>query len=275
MPGTRRGGKAGAATSDGKSQAAEENSAGRSADIEVIVQDTDMEDSYLKDLQDTAVLRLRAGVTASRKLIDNVSLEIGDQVDIIKVAKGKEDTPQEVVTQYTQVLEDLLVKGDTLLANFTTKNSSLLEKMEYLLLKLEFSDPEQHAKVESLRNKGEALPYQGRFRKLRKNEKIPQGKSLPVKSVQKRHARFKCTYICKHCSRKGHRAEACWTKFPAKAPGYVAPVKPREPTPGLQKKKRGRRFKSQTEGLPMMLVKANQSPQTPGTGEGIAAVEAK
>ena len=49
------------------------------------------------------------------------------------------------------------------------KNASLLEKLEFLLLRLEISDPNQHAKVESLRNRlvGEALPYQGRFRKVR------------------------------------------------------------------------------------------------------------
>ena len=56
-----------------------------------------------------------------------------------------------------------------MLANFTTKNASLLEKLEYLLLRLEVSDPDQHARVESLRNRlgGEALPCQGRIRKLR------------------------------------------------------------------------------------------------------------
>ena len=41
--------------------------------------------------------------------------------------------------------------------------------MELLLLKLETSDPEQHTRVESVRNKlvGKALPYKGRFRKVR------------------------------------------------------------------------------------------------------------
>ena len=66
--------------------------------------------------------------------------------------------------------------------------------------------------------------------------KDPPRKEFTCKICSKKHARFKCTYVCKHCSRKGHRAEACWTKFP---------VKPREPIPGLQKKKRGRRSKSQ------------------------------
>ena len=49
--------------------------------------------------------------------------------------------------QYTKVLADLLERGDQMLANFTTKNASLLEKLEYLLLRLEISDPDQHAKV--------------------------------------------------------------------------------------------------------------------------------
>ena len=129
-----------------------------------------MEDPDPKDLQDCAVLRLRAAVTALRKFVDDVSLEISDQVNIIKVAKWNESesTLKEVIAQYTQLLADLLVKGDTLLTNFITKNS-LLEKLEYLILKFEFSDSDQHSKVVSLRNRlvGEALPYHGRFRKLR------------------------------------------------------------------------------------------------------------
>ena len=66
-------------------------------------------------------------------------------------------------------------------------------------------------------------------------------------------------------------------KFPEKAPGYVAPVKPREPTPGLQKKKRGRRSKSQgsDRGLPLMLARMNLNPPILGTGEGIAAAESR
>ena len=113
-----------------------------------------MEESCPKDLQDEAVLRLRASVTASRKLI----VEINDQVGITNIAKGKEGTPRAVPKQYTKVLADLLERGDQMLANFTTKNASLLEKLEYLLLRLEISDPDQHAKVESLRNRlvGEA-----------------------------------------------------------------------------------------------------------------------
>ena len=54
------------------------------ADIEVIDQQGDMEESCPKDLQDEAVLRLRASVTASRKLI----VEINDQVGITNIAKG-------------------------------------------------------------------------------------------------------------------------------------------------------------------------------------------
>ena len=70
MPITRRGEKAGLATSDGKSQASEESPAGSTADSEIAAQHRDMEDP--KDLQDGAVLRLRAAVTASRKLVDGL-----------------------------------------------------------------------------------------------------------------------------------------------------------------------------------------------------------
>ena len=101
--------------------------------------------------------------------MDNITVEVNDQVGIINATKGREATPKAVLVQYTKVLADLFDRGDQLLAAFTTKNSSLLEKMELLLLRLETSDPDQHTRVESVRNRlvGEALPYQGRFRKLR------------------------------------------------------------------------------------------------------------
>ena len=70
-------------------------------------------------------------------------------------------------------------------------------------------------------------------------------KEYTCRICTKKHTKFKCLYVCYFCNRKGHRAEACWTKYPSLAPGYVAPphpVKPREPTPGIKKKpKRTRR----------------------------------
>ena len=71
--------------------------------------------------------------------------------------------------QHTKALSDLFENGDKLLVSFNTKNASLLEKLELLLLRFETSDPEQYTKVKSIRDKlvGEAHPYQGRFRKLR------------------------------------------------------------------------------------------------------------
>ena len=80
--------------------------------------------------------------------------------------------------QYTKALMDLLENGDKLLSSFNTKNGSLLEKMELLLLRFETSDPEQHSKVKSIRDKliGEAHPYRGRFRKLKiEHEEILSG----------------------------------------------------------------------------------------------------
>ena len=64
---------------------------------------------------------------------------------------------------------------------------------------------------------------------------------------RKKHAKFKCSYVCKHCGRRGNKSEVCWAKFPEKAPGYVPPPTYREPTPGLKndKKRKTRRFKSQ------------------------------
>ena len=76
--------------------------------------------------------------------------------------------------------------------------------------------------------------------------KLPK-KEVLCKICQKTHQKFKCTYQCKHCNRKGHRSEACWTEFPEKAPNY--PGK-RGDTPGPDKlpkvapKKRDRRASS-------------------------------
>ena len=86
MPVMRRE-KAATAGSGGILQAPEEFQTGseKSAKSSSAVQ-PDMGDS--KDLQDGLILRLRATVKASRKLVDDVTLEINDQVEIIKVARG-------------------------------------------------------------------------------------------------------------------------------------------------------------------------------------------
>ena len=172
MPGTRSCGKAtggGAATSDGNFPAGHPACEFdvESAVRELSEQQENMGESCPKDLQDAAIRILRASVTSARKLLDDITVEVNARVGIIKAAKGRA-TPKAVLVQYTKALADSFDKGDQLLAAFTTKNTSLLEKMELLLLKLETSGPGQHTRVESVRNKlvGEALPYQGRFRKL-------------------------------------------------------------------------------------------------------------
>ena len=74
-----------------------------------------------------------------------------------------------MVSYYSQQLKDLFNKGDNLLMNFETKNALLLEKLDYLILKFQEDNLEQHDKVESLRNKlvGESHLYKGFFRKKR------------------------------------------------------------------------------------------------------------
>ena len=51
--------------------------------------------------------------------------------------------------------------------DFENKNAFLLEKLDFLMLKFKIDGPEQHGKVESLRNRlvGESHPYKGLFRK--------------------------------------------------------------------------------------------------------------
>ena len=95
-------------------------------------------------------------------------LKITDQVGIVETAKSDVNTPKEMIGQYTQQLLDLFSKGQSRLSNFENKNSLLLEKPDYMMLKLEFSDV-KHGKAESLRNwmVGESCPYKGKFRKMR------------------------------------------------------------------------------------------------------------
>ena len=136
-----------------------------------------MSDVVPKDLQDPQIMLLRASVTSARKDLDDIMVEVDDQVAHIKAAKGRA-TPKAAMMQYRKALLDLLENGDKLLVSFNTKNGSLLEKLELLLLRFETSDPEQHTKVKSIRDKlvGEAHPYRGRFRKLRiEHEKILSG----------------------------------------------------------------------------------------------------
>ena len=163
MPGTRSHGKAtgGGSTSDGNFPAGQppvEPGVESADDRELSEQQENMGESCPKDLQDAAIRILRASVTSARKLLDDITVEVYDQVRIINAAKGRA-TPKAVLVQYTKALADLFDRGDQLLAAFTTKNASLLEKMELLLLRLETSDPDQHTRVESVRNKlvGEAL----------------------------------------------------------------------------------------------------------------------
>ena len=73
-------------------------------------------------------------MASSRKLLDDITVEVNDQVSMINAARGKEGTPRAMLLQYTKVLADLFDRGYQLLAAFTTKNASLLEKMELLLL---------------------------------------------------------------------------------------------------------------------------------------------
>ena len=142
---------------------------GESADIELTTQQAKMENVVPKDLMDSEILRLRASVTASRKLLDDINSEIVEQVETVTEAKGR-NGPKAVLVQYTKVLEGLFDKGDKLLNTFTESNGALLERLEMLLLllRLEGVNPDEHKKVEAVRNNlvGQALPYKGMFRKF-------------------------------------------------------------------------------------------------------------
>ena len=48
-----------------------------------------------------------------------------------------------ISSQYSQKLLDLFSKGESLLSDFENKNSLLLEKLDFWMLKFEFEDIEQ------------------------------------------------------------------------------------------------------------------------------------
>ena len=74
-----------------------------------------------QDLMDADILRLRASLVASMKLMDDINGEVTDQGNAVIAVKGR-NGPRAVLVQYTKVLEDLFDKGDKLLATFTENN---------------------------------------------------------------------------------------------------------------------------------------------------------
>ena len=113
-----------------------------------------------KDLLDSEVVRLRASLTASRKSLDDLKTEVLDQAEIVNGVRAR-NGPKALLNQYIKVLQSLLQDGDKLLNIFNEGNTSLLQRLEMLLLRLETSNPDEHKKVEAVRNNlvGQALPY--------------------------------------------------------------------------------------------------------------------
>ena len=120
------------------------------------------------DLLDGEIVKLRSSCTASRKYLDDVKEEIDEQVQVIVQAKAR-DVAKPVLIRYTRVLETLLADGDKKLNIFTGETDALLQRLEMLILRLENTNPPEHARVVIVRNKlvGDAKPYKGFFRKMR------------------------------------------------------------------------------------------------------------
>ena len=68
-----------------------------------------MGDVCPKNLQDAQIMVLRASVTSARKLLDDITVEVNDQVGHITAAKGRA-TPYAAIVQYTKALADLFDK---------------------------------------------------------------------------------------------------------------------------------------------------------------------
>ena len=92
-----------------------------------------MSDAVPKDLNDSQIVLLRAGVTKARKDLDDISFEIEEQVGLINTAVGRA-TPEIALMQYKKALRDLIEDGDTKLTLFNNINGTLVEKLELLLL---------------------------------------------------------------------------------------------------------------------------------------------
>ena len=59
---------------------------------------------------------------------------------LLRWLEGDDTTPKEKIGKYTQQLYDLLVNGDSSLSDLISKNSSLLEKLDFFMLKFESTD---------------------------------------------------------------------------------------------------------------------------------------
>ena len=167
MPSTRARGKAGAAAvSDDGNFLTVEPQVEISADSQLTTEQDNMSDP--KDLMDPEIVRLRASIAVSRKLLDDQKSEINEQVKVVNEAKER-NGPKAILIQYTKVLEVLLKDGDKILQSFNESNNALLPLLEMLLLRLEGTNPDEHKSVESVRNLlvTNTVPYKGMFRKLR------------------------------------------------------------------------------------------------------------
>ena len=74
-------------------------------------------------LKDSQILKLRASVKTSRKLVDDLILEIADHIQNVEKAKVDPEVPKNMVHDYSKQLKDLFDRGDALLIDFETKNS--------------------------------------------------------------------------------------------------------------------------------------------------------
>ena len=131
------------------------------ADSQLLVEQDTMSVLPLNML-DGEIVKLRSSFITNRKFLDDVKEEIQDQMEVINQAKER-NVGKPVMIRYTKILDSLLNDGDKKLNTFTEQTDALLHRMEMLILKLENSDPQEHARVVVVRNKlvGEAKPTKG------------------------------------------------------------------------------------------------------------------
>ena len=185
---------------------------------------------------------------------------VGQRIKAMRIRKDKEETISEVLHRiheaYISAEMDKCPVETLVLLHLLTLLASdpMSEKIKSWMVESMRVEPNIKSldKVTAYIQQQESdfIASQGASQSTKVNQVKPQEddppkitkKEIKCKICDKKHLKFKCSYRCDHCSRKGHRSESCWTKFPEKNPAYTGgraptPAPGQLPKPSLKKKR--------------------------------------